>query len=120
MSTPLPVQRRSSTSEATIIPFPRRYIPETESVPAVFVAERLPALSDLQDQLKELIESYVAEAYLNTFLEGRIAEDNPFDAVYISELTPDVLDYRDLQLLQRFATIKDLSDTLVFSDDWED
>ncbi len=46
--------------------------------------------------------------------------DDPFDAVYISELRPDEVEKADIMAFLQHSDIVDLSDTISFVDEWED
>lgn len=70
--------------------------------------------------MKGILEDFIQGEYLKSILQTRSAVDDPFDAIYISRLTPDPVDRSAIARLQRFAKIVDLSDTLEFADDFED
>ena len=46
--------------------------------------------------------------------------DDPFDALYISELRPDEVEKADIMAFLEHSDIVDLSDTISFVDEWED
>jgi hypothetical protein len=115
-------RRASSSSESgTVIPFPAPFSgPEVPTYSHnLFATQRLPKLDELKDELKAAIESYITEAYFRDLLTLSRMPDNPFDAIYISRLTPDSILSHDISQLRRYRSIHDLSDSLDFSDDWQ-
>lgn len=74
-------------------------------------------------QFEETVKSYVEGKIMDAFFQTRGAVssvDNPFDAIYISELRMDPINRADLQALQAARNIEDLSGTIHFADDWDD
>ena len=72
---------------------------------------RIATLEDKVEKLEALIKAQ--------FLNGDKVDD-PFGAIYLAELPPDSLDNRNLNQINKFADIEDLSDTIHFDDEWED
>lgn len=69
--------------------------------------------------LKRIMEAAVFDSWMKIYLDiGRV--DNPFDAIYISELRADKIDPADIDRIQNYLNIIDLSDTISFKDAWED
>ncbi len=75
---------------------------------------------NFQRHFKSLVESAVFDATIKArFLDVKEIDD-PFDAIYLAELTPDDIHTADLDRIARYSSIKDLSDTISFDDGWED
>lgn len=72
-------------------------------------------------RFKQFIEGEILDAYIKRSLwEGLHSIDDPFNAIYISELQPDHINRVDVQNINSYAQIRDLSDTIEFSDGWDD
>jgi hypothetical protein len=102
-----------------VIPF-RRHQPVqfASEPPALGVAA---ALADIESRMKSAIESIVADAYITDQLRLRSEQvENPFDAVYLSRLTPDPIGPQDIQHLMAYAHVEDLSDSIGFNDGLDD
>lgn len=104
-------------NRTSVIPFPRLHAQPTETE----------ALSSPGSQSQEFFESFraaldafVTESYMRQLLSGLSTAESPFDAVYISALTPDPVQGTDQERVQSFASVRDLSDTVVFNDGWDD
>ena len=59
-------------------------------------------------------------AWMNTRLLDIERFDDPFDAIYISELRADPIVSADIEQILMYADIIDLSNTINFEDEWED
>ena len=71
--------------------------------------------------VKNMVESQIiARSYLDSIYKKTEPVDNPFDAVYLSDLEPDTINDRDILTLQSFAGIQDRSDTIHFNDGWDE
>jgi hypothetical protein len=73
----------------------------------------------VQDRLKHLVENAVMDAWVRTHVGNVTAPDDPFDAVYISSLSPDPIAQSDIATMRRLSNMVDLSEHLAFDDDWE-
>ena len=116
--TSLPLRKPSPGTGTSVIPFPIQpyHDPDTlSSDPAL--AERIPSLQQVTDEVKSVIESFVTEAYFKRWLSLFKTPDDPFDAVYLSRLRPDPV---DPALLAKYMTIEDISDEISFDDNFED
>jgi hypothetical protein len=103
-----------------IIPFPVNITAsqtETEIDSLIFDALTNP---EIEKHLKTIVEAAVIEAWMKTRLFDIERADDPFDAIYISELRADPLVAADAEQVRRYKDIIDLSNTIIFEDEWED
>ena len=107
-----------SSGSGTVIPFPSSRLGSEHADSSGPFLSGLPRLDELKEELKAFIESRVTEAYFRTLLNVRSEADNPFDAIYISRLTPDHVADATLRRLSTFRAIRDLSDEIDFEDEW--
>ncbi len=70
--------------------------------------------------LKQIVEVAVMDALIKAELANHGVSDDPFDAIYISELKADNIHVHDITKVIRAANIRDLSDSISFDDEWED
>ena len=76
--------------------------------------------SYFSEKLKECIEAVAMDIFLRESLRvDRRLDDDPFDAVYLSDLTPDFVPSDHRKQLSRFWSIVDKSDDIEFDDDLE-
>lgn len=116
----VPAYQERGASSGSVIPLHHSWSPEAETGGGGFspaLSEEL--LGELRDW-KERMESLVSDIYYRTVFGQPAVADNPFDAVYISRLTPDPISPGDLERIRRHAHVEDLSDRLSFADEWED
>lgn len=112
--------KEDSRSSATVIPFPRPELGQHTSGSAVdALSDYFHQVSDLQDDVKSLLEAFVADSYYRLVL-GRRLDDDPFDGIFISSLTPDPLRSLDIATITALSGIEDLSQTIHFDDSWDD
>lgn len=71
------------------------------------------------DEIKSLFDVKIAKAIASSLQQG-ILVDNPFDAVYLSELQPDKLHSAIITRIDALTHIKDLSSTIHFNDGLDD
>ncbi len=76
--------------------------------------------SETETRLKESIEAAVLDACIKIRLHNIERFDDPFDAIYISELRADPLLSYDIKQIRKYIDIIDLSNTIVIEDGWED
>lgn len=69
---------------------------------------------------KQIMEAAVLDAWMKAKLFDIEKIDNPFDAIYISELRADHVALDDIDRIQRYFNIIDISNTISFQDEWED
>jgi hypothetical protein len=76
--------------------------------------------SALENQFKSIVEGAVMEAWLKLRLTDLGPNDDPFDAIYISELQADNINDSDIKRVLKYSQISDISNTITFMDEWED
>ena len=74
----------------------------------------------VETRLKSIVESAVLDAWMRARWGHVDRPDDPFDALYISELRPDEVEKADIMAFLEHSDIVDLSDTISFVDEWED
>ena len=114
-------QQKANTRTAEIIPFPST---DTSSSSEANIYSSL--ISDvltnpsIENHLKGIIEG----AVMDTWVKAHIADfgilNDPFDAIYISELRADDIHSHNIDKITQHSNIIDLSDTISFDDEWED
>ncbi len=72
-----------------------------------------------KDNYKEIIDAALMEFYINN-MNASVSKDNPFDAVYLCELRPDIFSEKIVAELNQFKNIKDLSSEIYFDDGMDD
>ncbi len=75
---------------------------------------------DVQGEIKRLVEARIADVVARARTVEVFSRDNPFDAVYLSELAADALLPQYASKLNKYAAMEDLSDQLQIKDQWED
>ena len=68
--------------------------------------------------MKTIIESIVAYEIIKQKASNFFIDD-PFDAIYISDLKPDFIPTDNITEFNKYKGIKDLSDNISFNDEWE-
>jgi len=105
-----------TVSSNKIIDF-KRYRDTNDSVARSWVLDAVIGNPQFEDYLKEVVKGMIFDSLLKGKVESSVSSDNPFDSVYIADLSPDKgIDhsYRDLQYLNR--NIEDRSDNLFIDD----
>lgn len=115
-------QQETLSRPADIIPFPHQNMLSTSGTGTNLESLFLEALSnpDVENRLKGIVEGAITNAWVKTHYTDMETLDDPFDAIYISELKADSLNQQDLGKISHYSKIIDLSDTLSFDDEWED
>lgn len=73
-----------------------------------------------ENYIKEVMEKQIYSYWINKTFENGPTEDNPFDSIYLADLSPDKISKNDLQLLITLANkIEDKSDLITFNDEFE-
>ena len=75
---------------------------------------------EIKKHLKGIIEGAIMDAYIKTHMSKFEGIDDPFDAIYISELKADEVQKQDIERIMKYSKITDLSHTLTFDDEWND
>ena len=75
---------------------------------------------DFEQYIKDIVEGMVYDM----IAENRILyleRDDPFDAIYIADLKPDVIPAEDITLIQELShRIEDRSASIFIDDEWND
>ena len=113
--------QRENLSTGSILQFPIPPHQDTWTSPVVSaVVEEVLVSPEFGERLRSEVEDAISEVYLWTLLSQPTRTDDPFDAIYLSELLPDQISAGDVQLIQAYANVEDLSDELEFDDGWDD
>jgi len=75
---------------------------------------------EVEKHLKGIVEGAVMDAWVKARMSDLVRIDDPFDAIYISELQADNTDKYDTDRIMQYAKIVDLSSTISFDDEWEE
>ncbi len=111
-------KKQDASRSATVLQFPGAMETSTGPARTGWSTAQMPALTQLREELKAAVESYVIEAYFQELLTRGRTPDTPFDAIYIAKLSPDPVTATDLIRLATFSRVADISDTLDFNDEW--
>ncbi len=84
------------------------------------LVEKILSSSPIEERLKMMIEASVADALARLYAEQQEQMDDPFDAIYLSELSADPISKTGYHDLGKYVGLKDLSESISFRDDWED
>ena len=72
------------------------------------------------DEMQKAIRNLVFTVMAQQILRGLISNDNPFDAVLLSDLEKDEFSITDLKKIKQLASLEDYSDQISFNDEWDD
>ncbi len=75
---------------------------------------------EIENHFKGIVEGAIMDAWVKSHYRELARVDNPFDAVYISELKADAIVPADLNRITDYANITDLSETIIIDDEWDD
>lgn len=105
---------------ADIIPFPLTSTLSTSGTN--FESFLIDALEnpEVEKHLKGIVEGAIMDVWVKARLSDLVRIDDPFDAIYISELQADNTDKYDTDRIMQYAKIIDLSSTISFDDEWEE
>jgi len=111
-----PLGTSSTSWPANVVPFPGQ-----ESGPGSGESRQMweEILSGNQE-LKEAMEGVIMSAWYQATQRLPATGDDPFDPIFIAELTPDQLCSADIELLDKCSSIKDLSAEISFADGWDE
>lgn len=115
--------REDNDSESiynNVIPFPQGNTSTTSETSIESLLSEAIANPETEIRLKGIMEAAVLDAWMKIRLLDVERVDDPFDAIYISELQADPIMSIDINQLQKYANIIDLSNTISFEDEWED
>jgi hypothetical protein len=112
-------QKTIKTGTGRVIPFRQ---PDLAATSEEYFDTPTNPLSDpeVEERLKSIVEAAVIEGWMKTRLLDIEKIDDPFDAIYISELRPDRISNIEIGRITKYSNIEDLSDTISFDDEWED
>ena len=113
-------QQESFSKPAEIISFP---LTNTSSTSGTNIESLLVDAffnPDVEAHLKGIIEGAIMNAWVKKHLTDFGRLEDPFDAIYISELKADSIHKQDLERILQYSKIVDLSESLSFDDEWED
>lgn len=105
---------------ATIIPFPSKNDFATNQFPVQRIIQDVLSHPDLENRIEEMIKSRIIELRVSDIQKSTESLTNPFDAIYLLNLEPDILFVEDRAIISRYATIEDLSDSISFNDNFEE
>lgn len=74
----------------------------------------------VESHMKSILDGLVLDAFIKDRFQNLGNSDNPFDAIYISELRPDPVSSAEIEKITAHREISDLSGTIEFTDFWED
>ncbi|KFO68001.1 hypothetical protein ER57_07210, partial [Smithella sp. SCADC] len=75
---------------------------------------------EFEEKLQDRVDRYIADYLLNLKLSSQPFIDDPFDAVYLADLQPDIIYIKTIDEFNLLKNIIDLSDTISFKDEWDD
>ena len=106
------------TGTGNVISFPQTGS-DTTSAGTLNIPTNLFDNPEYEEHLKGIVESAVLEAWMKVRFLNSEKVDDPFDAIYLAELPPDSIYKHNLDRVNKFARIEDLSNTIYFDDEWE-
>jgi len=112
--------QQGSSKSAEIIPFPSAN--SLSSSGTNIEASLIDIFTDptIKTHLKTIIEGAIMDILVKSYVANFEVSDNPFDAIYISELKADHITCHDVEKIANYLNIIDLSNTISFDDEWED
>lgn len=117
------IQRKFDNSSSrlnNIIPFPKDNTSSPPVTDIESIVDDIITNPKFESQIKEKVESAIIDLWVKSRMFDGNRTDDPFDAIYISALSPDNISLTESKRILKHESIKDLSDTIVFKDDWED
>lgn len=75
---------------------------------------------EFENKFKGMIEAAVFDAWIKKRLLDDQPRDDPFDAIYISELKSDKVEESDIKRIYMYHDIYDLSNEIQFNDGWDE
>lgn len=115
----VPDTANSSESSSTSSPQVARGESGSDALWSAFLSD-LVGQKDFQGEIKHLVESRIADVVARATTGEVLSSDNPFDAIYLSELAADVLSAQHISRINKHSAIKDLSEQLKIDDQWDD
>jgi len=120
MSDPAEDFHDTRSRSSNVIAFPLH--DTTSSSDAKLEALMLDVLADpqVENRLKGIVESAILDAWVKTRLFSDEPRDDPFDAIYVSELKSDKIKASDISRILLYRNISDLSGKIKFDDGWDE
>ncbi|MHA1280577.1 MAG: hypothetical protein ACTSQ8_25755 [Candidatus Helarchaeota archaeon] len=113
-------QQKTSTKSAEIIPFPLSNSSSSSGTNIEALLTDVFTNPAIETHLKGIIEGAIMDTWVKSHFTHFGKSDDPFDAIYISELKADNITSPDLEKIAKYSNIIDLSGTISFDDEWED
>lgn len=114
-------EETTSTGYGTVVLFPGVTDVSSSQTPfAAHVARQVLSYPSFQEHVKSFVEGSVAEYLLKRMATEATKMDDPFGAIYLSELKPDLVRRNDVNRIRRFSHIRDISDDISFTDGLDD
>lgn len=113
-------QQKSYTQSAEIIPFPLSSSMSSSGTNIEALLNDVFTNPVTESHLKGIIEGAVMDAWVKSHYTHLGIFDDPFDAIYISELKADNINKHDINEITQYSNIIDISNTISFDDEWED
>lgn len=113
-------QQESYTKSAEIIPFPLSSSSSSSGTNIEALLNDVFTNPAIETHLKGIVEGAVMDVWVKSHLTYFGISDDPFDAIYISELKADNINNSDIEKIAQYSNIIDLSNTISFDDEWED
>lgn len=70
-----------------------------------------------EDEFKNLIRD---EMYLLMYSQNADPIIDSFDALYLADLEPDAISFKDIDELKKYSSLEDWSGEISFDDEWDD
>lgn len=112
-------EARDRTTTGNVLEFAPRNSRSQQESTETWPSAGMAASGQSVDEIKSLFEAQLATAIARSLQQGALV-DNPFDAVYLSELQPDNLDPAIATKLAALSHVKDLSSSIHFDDGLDD
>lgn len=104
------------SSENRILGFPKKNQLASSSSVADYLASEIVK----NPQLKNFIESVVYGVMVKEKILNQEMSTDPYEALYICDLEPDLLNIRNVKTLKAYSQIIDRSDEIRFNDGMDD
>ena len=104
----------------TLIPFPASEPSQSsQSSITTTMIDEIFANPQFDQKLQTALEGRVWNKWIRS-LSNLLADDDPFGAVYLADLKPDVIPWQTVSTLRSLYHVKDLSDSISFDDGLDD
>lgn len=107
-------------SSSNVIPFHKRK-QSTESWEEYDIPDGIIGNPAFERYLKDIVEGIIYSNFTVEQSASLISDENPFDSIYLAELTPDPINKENVIKIKNIAKrIVDKSDLIVFDDGWDE